>query len=110
MKQGPNFLTILEEKDAEYASLIKAMIKKENQDTLTQRLLLIEQTRFEQEDQNLFYVALTRARQQLYVSGCRPNKNPEKLGWYGQLETRFTEKTVYPKPAALNQAIPVQPA
>ena len=33
MKQGPNFLTILEEKDAEYASLIKAMIKKENQDT-----------------------------------------------------------------------------
>ncbi|MDH5218795.1 MAG: UvrD-helicase domain-containing protein, partial [Gammaproteobacteria bacterium] len=63
--------------------------RKENQDTLTKNLLLIEQARFTQEDQNLLYVALTRARQHLYVSGCRPNRNPEKLGWYGQLEQRF---------------------
>jgi ATP-dependent helicase/nuclease subunit A len=67
--------------------------KKDDRDSLTLQLLGTEQLRFEQEDKNLLYVALTRARQLLFVSGCRPNKNPEKLGWYGLLEKQLADHT-----------------
>ena len=36
------------------------------------------------EDANLLYVALTRPRQLLVVSGCRPRRRDD-LGWYGML-------------------------
>jgi len=36
------------------------------------------------EDANLLYVALTRPRQMLVVSGCRPRRG-DGLGWYGML-------------------------
>ena len=45
------------------------------------------------EESNLLYVALTRARQVLYVSGCEPgraNGDPgSRRGWYGFIETRL---------------------
>ncbi len=36
----------------------------------------------QRESANLLYVALTRARQLLYVSGCKPSRG-EAYGWYG---------------------------
>ncbi len=39
------------------------------------------------EEANLLYVALTRARQMLYVSGCEPGKGYH--GWYGFIEKRL---------------------
>jgi ATP-dependent helicase/nuclease subunit A len=44
------------------------------------------------EEANLLYVALTRACQFLYISGCRPKKSGEKLGWYGQLASGLGEE------------------
>lgn len=42
------------------------------------------------EEANLLYVALTRACQHLYLSGCAP-KRGEDLGWYGQIAERLTD-------------------
>jgi ATP-dependent helicase/nuclease subunit A len=39
------------------------------------------------EESNLLYVALTRARQMLYVSGCEPGHGGR--GWYGFIEKRL---------------------
>jgi ATP-dependent helicase/nuclease subunit A len=39
------------------------------------------------EEANLLYVALTRARQMLYVSGCEPGQGGR--GWYGFIEKRL---------------------
>ncbi len=36
------------------------------------------------EDANLLYVAITRARQHIYLSACAPHRG-EKLGWYGAM-------------------------
>ncbi len=39
------------------------------------------------ENANLLYVALTRAQQMLFVSGCAPRRGGH--GWYGQIEERL---------------------
>ncbi|HET9122659.1 MAG TPA: 3'-5' exonuclease, partial [Acidiferrobacteraceae bacterium] len=39
-----------------------------------------------QEDLNALYVALTRARQLLIVSGCEPHNPPETPSWYQRVE------------------------
>ncbi len=45
--------------------------------------LLEEEARQERREQlNLLYVAVTRAKQLLFISGCKPNRGDE-LGWYG---------------------------
>jgi ATP-dependent helicase/nuclease subunit A len=50
--------------------------------------LLQEQRRLaRREEANLLYVALTRARQILYVSGCEPARGGR--GWYGFIEKRL---------------------
>lgn len=41
------------------------------------------------EEANLLYVALTRARQILYVSGCEPGQGDR--GWYGFIEKRLRQ-------------------
>lgn len=41
------------------------------------------------EEANLLYVALTRARQMLYVSGCEPGQGDR--GWYGFIEKRLRQ-------------------
>src|SRR3990172_12915404 len=40
------------------------------------------------EEANLLYVALTRAKQVLYVSGCEPGRKQSR-GWYGFVEERL---------------------
>jgi len=42
------------------------------------------------EDANLLYVALTRARQHLIISGCTPKRGKE-LGWYGAMAQQLME-------------------
>lgn len=44
------------------------------------------------EDANLLYVALTRARQCLYISGTEPSRG-QKLGWYGVIQSALGETT-----------------
>lgn len=42
------------------------------------------------ENLNLLYVALTRAQQYLFVSGCQPARGDNR-GWYGLIEARLRE-------------------
>jgi ATP-dependent helicase/nuclease subunit A len=56
--------------------------KKAEQDAYTRHILELHAKAEAREDANLLYVALTRARQMLFISGCRPNRG-EQLGWYG---------------------------
>ncbi len=59
--------------------------KKEQRDPFTQSRLARERVAERRESANLLYVALTRARQLLFVSACRPAKGDD-LGWYGALQ------------------------
>ncbi len=59
--------------------------RKEQQDPFTQARLAREQQAEQREAANLLYVALTRAKQLLYISACRPGRGDE-LGWYGLLQ------------------------
>ncbi len=54
------------------------------QDRATGSLLQQEQEAERREDLNLLYVALTRARQYLFISASAPRKGAE-LGWYGRV-------------------------
>ena len=50
-----------------------------------------------QEENNLLYVALTRAKQYLYLSGATSQKNStsnSKLGWYGTICTAYQQTAV----------------
>ncbi|MBK9130330.1 MAG: UvrD-helicase domain-containing protein [Gammaproteobacteria bacterium] len=49
--------------------------------------LAAEETR---EEANLLYVALTRACQYLYISGCAPRRGDGR-GWYGQIAARLAD-------------------
>ncbi len=51
---------------------------------LTRQALEREQGEEQREDANLLYVALTRARQHLFLSACAPRRG-EELGWYGAM-------------------------
>ncbi len=64
--------------------------KKESQDSFT-ALTLDRNTKAEaREDANLLYVAVTRAKQLLFISGCRPKKGND-LGWYGLITDQYHE-------------------
>ncbi len=54
------------------------------QDKATGSLLQQEQEAERREDLNLLYVALTRARQHLFISASAP-RNGAELGWYGHV-------------------------
>jgi len=62
--------------------------KKENRIELVDNLLAEQSIKTAVEDANLLYVALTRARQYLFISGCGQGKQ-EKLGWYGLLQSNW---------------------
>ncbi len=63
--------------------------RKAQQDTITRGQLDVDKLAEQREQANLLYVALTRARQMLFISGCRPRRG-EDLGWYGLLATALT--------------------
>ncbi|MEJ2574087.1 MAG: UvrD-helicase domain-containing protein [Gammaproteobacteria bacterium] len=53
-------------------------------DGVTEALLEDEARQELREQTNLLYVAITRAKQMLVISGCKPNRG-EELGWYGTI-------------------------
>lgn len=53
-------------------------------DSITNALLEDEARQDRREQINLLYVAVTRAKQLLFISGCKPNRG-EELGWYGAI-------------------------
>lgn len=70
---------------------------------------LLEQEKLEQqrESSNLLYVALTRARQLLFISGVKPSRGKD-LGWYGMLQQALAGDAWHePEQPAENQ--PMQP-
>ncbi len=63
---------------------------KEQQDTFTQNILDQHAKAETREDANLLYVAITRPKQFLFISGCQPRRG-DALGWYGFLQAPFVE-------------------
>ena len=59
-------------------------------DTVTAALLDHEAQQDQREQANLLYVALTRAKQLLFISGSKP-KRGEELGWYGAIAAQLGE-------------------
>ncbi|MDA1107756.1 MAG: UvrD-helicase domain-containing protein [Proteobacteria bacterium] len=57
------------------------------QDSLSRELQTTQDEFDQREEMNLLYVALTRAQQFLYISGCAPKKG-NNLGWYGMIAER----------------------
>ncbi len=57
---------------------------KAQRDRATEATWQLEQADDARESANLLYVALTRARNMLIISGCQPSRGSE-LGWYGQI-------------------------
>ncbi len=64
--------------------------KKQQRDTFTAAVLEQHAKAEAREDANLLYVAITRAKQFLYISGCYPGRGNE-LGWYGKMQEAFAE-------------------
>ena len=62
--------------------LFQLASKKDMLDNKTIEVIEQQNTLQQREDANLFYVAITRARQYLYISGSKPTKS-KNLGWYG---------------------------
>lgn len=65
--------------------------KKNELDSFSQSILERQAKSETREDANLFYVAVTRAQQLLFISGCRPTRG-DKLGWYGVAESCLREE------------------
>lgn len=66
----------------------RLILKKDDRDHQTQALLTAQEPRAAGEDANLLYVAVTRAQQMLFISGCTPTRE-EDLGWYGQIKAQW---------------------
>lgn len=84
--------------------------KKAQQDPFTQSRLAQERQAEQREAANLLYVALTRARQLLFVSACRPARGDD-LGWYDTLQQLATEEGTAPlfESGSLPTAAPPHP-
>ncbi len=62
--------------------------RKEESDSYTQTLVDEESRAMEREDANLLYVAVTRAKQFLFISASAPKRGSD-LGWYGRIQEQF---------------------
>lgn len=76
--------------DAARPQRILLSARQGERDEKTSALLAQQQQADTREQANLLYVALTRARQRLIISGCRPSKGSD-LGWYGLIKQHFEE-------------------
>lgn len=80
-------------------------------DDASQALQKAQQWQTRREEANLLYVALTRARQVLYVSGCEPGQGDR--GWYGFIEKRLTRADASSVPQGVKfevSTLPCDPA
>lgn len=64
---------------------------KEKQDRFMQHILDRHAQAETREDANLLYVAITRPKQFLFISGCQPLRG-DALGWYGLLRAPFVDE------------------
>ena len=64
--------------------------KKQNLDSKTIAVIEQQNVLQQREDANLLYVAITRARQYLYISASKPTTR-KALGWYGQIQEQLKE-------------------
>jgi len=68
--------------------LFQLIGKKENLDSKTIEVIEQQQVLQKREDANLLYVAVTRARQYLYISASKPGRQKE-AGWYEQIHQQL---------------------
>jgi len=64
--------------------------KKTDQDEHTKQILQNIALEEERENANLLYVAVTRAKQLLYITGCEPRRG-NNLGWYGAIKYQLDQ-------------------
>ena len=64
------------------------LAKKENQDSISQQRIEQHRQAEEREKANLLYVAITRAKQLLFISGCLPLKRSGP-GWYSKISSQL---------------------
>jgi ATP-dependent helicase/nuclease subunit A len=76
--------------NAEHPELMLLAAPNASRDSRTQDLLDTQAATKRSEDANLLYVALTRARQYLFVSGSA-KPDARNTGWYGAVETALTD-------------------
>jgi ATP-dependent helicase/nuclease subunit A len=67
---------------------MQLLLNSKTRDDATQALLDLQRQRDAREEANLLYVALTRARQLLYISGVEPVKNKNQ-GWHSQISRQL---------------------
>lgn len=67
---------------------MQLLLNNQSRDEATLALLDSQRQRDAREDANLLYVALTRARQLLYISGVEPVKNKNQ-GWHNQISRQL---------------------
>ncbi|MFQ5643368.1 MAG: UvrD-helicase domain-containing protein [Thiogranum sp.] len=60
-------------------------------DSISNARYALEQEEEQRESANLLYVALTRARSMLVISGCAPSSRNGSTGWYGQIATALCD-------------------
>jgi ATP-dependent helicase/nuclease subunit A len=77
--------------DTSRPSIFQLQLSKDNTDRITQHLQQEKLNEQKREELNLLYVALTRAREQLYISGCAGSRRQDN-SWY-QLIASGLEKT-----------------
>jgi len=58
----------------------------------------LEQQEEQRESANLLYVALTRAKNMLVISGCAPSSRNISTGWYGQIANALCDDPVPAEP------------
>lgn len=82
--------------------------RKQQRDRLTQQLLDVQQQAELREDANLLYVALTRARQLLFVSAAVAADKADK-GWYGLLRRQWSALAAFHPTASFVHSSGTQP-
>ena len=68
--------------------------RKTERDDWTNRLLTQQDIAIHREETNLLYVAVTRAKQLLFISGTGPKRKQDQ-GWYGSIVTQLKARTEF---------------
>jgi len=76
--------------------------KKQNQDDYTSNIIKANAPKEQRENYNLLYVAATRARQLLFISGTTPRRGDD-LGWYGIIQQQYATQDTTDSACILEQ-------
>jgi len=67
-------------------------------DNISNARYALEQEEEQRESANLLYVALTRAKNMLVISGCAPSSRNGSTGWYGQIANALCDDLMPAEP------------